>query len=146
MPQIIHCYRNLLHAPPSPDLGRFRRIHHIPSLCLEIHPHQHGSLIYNFPHANNSALIQLCIINPRLQRCPSRNSLRISNPRLTPCHWIILFKRLICPITRASEHAARKRIRIHNNTVILIISCKGPHRQNQVCPVAHLTIRQIIII
>ena len=103
-------------------------------------------LIYKFTLLYKTSIIQFCVIKTRLQIRPSRNSCWIRDTSLCFCSVIILLKCFIGTETHATKHASIQRILIHNNTVILIITCERSDRQNQIMTIANLTICDIIII
>ena len=146
MTAIVNNSYNLLNAPFRPDLCRHTCILHFATLCLDIGTDQHRRLIHHLTHLNNATVIQLRIIDPNPQRGPARDLHRVSNPCLCLRLLVIFFTELVGPVTCATEHAALKRIRVHDNAVILVVASKGTHRQNQIVTIGHRAIRQIVII
>ena len=103
-------------------------------------------LIHVFTLLYKTSIIQLGVINTWLQIRPSRNSCWIRNTCLCFSLIIVLLKCFIGTERHATKHSSVQRIFIHHDTVVLIVTCKGPNRQNQIMTITNLSICDIVII
>ena len=61
-------------------------------------------------------------------------------------HRVILLERLIGPVEGAPKQAPCNSIPVHQDTIILVVARKRSHRQNDIVTIAHLPVRQIVIV
>ena len=143
---IIHENNNLIYAPRRPELRCQARISHGARFSLNIASNNDRILIYIFTLLDDAAIIQLSVIYTCRDICPSRHFLRIRNTRPRLQLVIVLLKCLIRSECHIAEKSTLQRVLIHDNTVILIVTCKGSDRQNQVVTISDISIGYEIII
>ena len=143
---VIYENNNFIYAPRCPELRCQARISHGTRFSLNIASNNDSILINIFTLLDDTAIIQLSVIYTRGNIRPSRHFLRIRNTCSRLQLVIILLKCLIRSECHIAEKSSLQRVMIHDNAVILIVTCKGTYRQNQVVTISNISIGYEIII
>ena len=138
---------NGVHAALCMQPRRNRIILHLVRLRQHhVTPHQYGVLLYDLSFADNAALIQSRIVHARSERRPRRNSRGVRHMTVDLCTRIQLLGAVIGAKGETLEQAARHRIAIHDEAVVLIVARLRRRRNNTVGAIRHLTIRNRIVV